>query len=248
MYPNQPPAQYTPRPRSTVAHTFIAIGIAVGALFIFYILIGIVSALLVLLLDGQIEDSLGGVVANHSFLAGHIIAAAIVIPIFYLIASASNARGRPVFLYFRPLKGRHILTAFKYFGFYMLPVAILLLVFAWLGMDFKSGLTEGSELILPSEILLAFVSTTLVAPVLEEIIFRGYLFAKLRQRHGFWVSFLISGSIFAFAHMGYNPISLLFVFIAAYFMSRGFEKTRNLWTPIIIHFLHNFFLTVIDYV
>ena len=243
-----PPAQYAPRQRSTVAHTFIAIGVTIGVFVIFFTLISIISLLLEFLLGQQIENSLAGVVTNHSFLAGHIIAAAIVIPIFYLIASASNARGRPIFLYFRPLKGRHILTALKYFGFYMLPTMAIILLFSWLGMDFRTGLTEGSELILPSEILLAFVSTTLVAPVLEEIVFRGYLFTKLRQRHGFWVSFLISGSIFAFAHIGYSPVALLSVFIAAYFMSRGFEKTRNLWTPIIIHFLHNFLLTVMDYI
>ena len=121
------------------------------------------------------------------------------------------------------------------------------MILSLLGLDSVTALNSTSELVLPSEILLAFVSFTLVAPILEEIIFRGYLFAKLRRHHGFWISFLISGTLFTFIHFGYAPMALISVFIAAYFMSRAFEKTRNLWTPIIIHFLHNFLLTVLSF-
>jgi membrane protease YdiL (CAAX protease family) len=40
----------------------------------------------------------------------------------------------------------------------------------------------------------------LVAPVVEELYFRGVVFRSLRDRHGFWVGAVVSGLIFGLVH------------------------------------------------
>ena len=204
-----------------------------------YLVAGVVfGILLASVLTQLLGPSLPGIAANHGQLIGSIIAAAIILPLFYLVASAGNRR---VFLYLRPLKGRHVLTALKYYGFYILPILLIRLLAYMLDRDANPAGPSSSEILFSSEILLVFVALTIVAPLLEEIIFRGYLFAKLRTRFDFWPAFWISGAIFTFSHVGYwlNPFAILHVGVAAYFMTRAFEKTRNLWASIIIHFLHN---------
>jgi len=44
------------------------------------------------------------------------------------------------------------------------------------------------------------VLAVLIAPVVEELYFRGVLFRSLRDRHGFWVGAIVSGVIFGLVH------------------------------------------------
>jgi membrane protease YdiL (CAAX protease family) len=50
------------------------------------------------------------------------------------------------------------------------------------------------------EIVLAGITVILLAPVAEELFFRGLLFRSLRARHGFWFAGPISAVVFGAAH------------------------------------------------
>jgi membrane protease YdiL (CAAX protease family) len=52
----------------------------------------------------------------------------------------------------------------------------------------------------PSAWLMAFLLASVWAPITEELLFRGALFAHLRERFGWWVSALIVSLIFASIH------------------------------------------------
>lgn len=56
-----------------------------------------------------------------------------------------------------------------------------------------SGLSGGTTV---ASVILA----VLVAPVVEELYFRGVLFRSIRDRHGFWIGAVTSGVIFGFVH------------------------------------------------
>ena len=223
-----------PKIPSKAAYTWGVIGIATAATFCYLTLAIILDVLLIILVDFLVGDqSLQNTLANHASQAGVIIAAALVLPIFYSILSLKqNLR-----LYLKPPSKRGLLIALKYFGFYFIFAALFHLILYL--FDWRQS-PSSSELLFGSEILLTFVGLAIVAPIIEEIIFRGYFYAKLRQRHKFWPAFGISGSIFTVIHIfSQGIIPLPFIFVAAFFMTRAFEKTRNLWISIIIHFLHN---------
>jgi len=81
------------------------------------------------------------------------------------------------------------------------------------------------------------VAATLVAPVVEEIAFRGILLPAL-ARSGRWV--LAAGVVamlFAAAH--FNLVSLLPLFVLAFGLSLAYMESGSLWLPILMHSLFN---------
>lgn len=77
----------------------------------------------------------------------------------------------------------------------------------------------------------------LIAPVFEEVFFRGCLYAAIRKNHSFIFSLLVTSVFFALVH-GYffNFINILFMGIIATWI---YEKRRSLTAPIFFHFLWN---------
>lgn len=92
---------------------------------------------------------------------------------------------------------------------------------------------------------LAFAATlivvTLLAPVGEEIFFRGFVFGGLRGRFGLWPSALASGTLFAVAHIGnagYLPVLPAIVAIGMLF-AWSYDYSGSIRVPMIGHFLYN---------
>lgn len=78
-------------------------------------------------------------------------------------------------------------------------------------------------------ILLVFV-----APMMEELVYRGCLFAALRKRLGFWRSTLISAVVFALFHQQYR-ITLPQIVLIGVSCAYVFEQTRSLRAAAIMH-------------
>ena len=52
----------------------------------------------------------------------------------------------------------------------------------------------------PAHAVLSLVSVAILAPVFEEILFRGYIFGFFREGFPFWVAAIASSALFGFAH------------------------------------------------
>jgi membrane protease YdiL (CAAX protease family) len=75
------------------------------------------------------------------------------------------------------------------------------------------------------------------APIAEELLFRGFLFAKLRMHLPFLVAAALSGSLFSFAHLDTGlvlPFTLVGIALAYIY-----EKSGTLWGSIGVHFCFN---------
>ena len=73
-----------------------------------------------------------------------------------------------------------------------------------------------------------------IAPFVEELAFRGGLYASLRKRFGFWGSAFLAGLTFMLAHQQYRlnmPQMLVIGMTSAYV----FERTRSLRASVIMH-------------
>ena len=89
----------------------------------------------------------------------------------------------------------------------------------------------------PIQVLLLVSIAIILAPVIEETLFRGVLFPALQRHFSFWNAALLSGFIFASIHAQFVallPITVLGVLFA--FLIR---KTDNLWAPAIAHAAFN---------
>lgn len=87
------------------------------------------------------------------------------------------------------------------------------------------------------EFILAFVSLVIVAPIAEEVLFRGYLLHKLRKRAPLWVAIFITSLTFAVVHFAWNVGFDVFVLSIVLCILR--VVTGSLWAPIMLHMLKN---------
>lgn len=77
----------------------------------------------------------------------------------------------------------------------------------------------------------------IVAPVVEELFFRGFLFQGFRQRYGWVNGALLSSAVFAFAHL--DPVALIPTFILGILLAYMYHRTDSVWIPILLHVLVN---------
>ena len=87
------------------------------------------------------------------------------------------------------------------------------------------------------EYLLAFVTLVIIAPVAEEILFRGYLFGKLMKHMPIWVAILITSALFGLAHGAWNVGIDVFALSIVLCLLR--LTSKSLWPAILLHMMKN---------
>jgi len=85
-------------------------------------------------------------------------------------------------------------------------------------------------------ILMGFTAAV-VAPVCEEVVFRGYLYPAVKRFAGPWMSALCTALMFSAAHGSFSALVPLFVFGLA--LAALYEFTGSIWAPMAAHFLFN---------
>lgn len=85
--------------------------------------------------------------------------------------------------------------------------------------------------------LLLFLALVVLAPVCEEIFFRGYLYPALRNRMDRQPAMLLNGLIFAAAH--FEIIGFLPRFLLGYGLCYMYERQHNLAGPMVGHAVYN---------
>ncbi|UTX51192.1 CPBP family intramembrane metalloprotease [Candidatus Saccharibacteria bacterium TM7i] len=106
-------------------------------------------------------------------------------------------------------------------------------------IDFEQKQTTGYESVAHSyEYVLAFIGLVVIAPVAEEVLFRGYLFGKLRKaKIKTWVSVLLVSLLFAIVHFQGNVGVDVFALSIVLCLLRIFSG--SLWPSIMLHMLKN---------
>jgi membrane protease YdiL (CAAX protease family) len=89
----------------------------------------------------------------------------------------------------------------------------------------------------PVVLVLMAVAAVLVAPVAEEIVFRGYLYPAAKRFCGPVGGIIFSSLVFAAAHG--NVVALLPLFILAVLLCLIYEFTGSIWANISVHLLFN---------
>jgi membrane protease YdiL (CAAX protease family) len=81
------------------------------------------------------------------------------------------------------------------------------------------------------------LTVIVVAPVCEELFFRGFLYRVLRVRLGFWLAAAIDAVLFGLVH-GVNVVLPVLIFLG-FVLCWVFERTGTLFATIAIHALNN---------
>jgi membrane protease YdiL (CAAX protease family) len=110
------------------------------------------------------------------------------------------------------------------------------ILLVWLGIETQgdSITTIYQSLGGPIPLLLAGV---VLAPLGEEIFFRGFFFQALRGRYGWVKAMLISAAVFAIFHL--QLVALIPTFLLGCVLALAYQRSNSIWPGIILHFLVN---------
>lgn len=84
---------------------------------------------------------------------------------------------------------------------------------------------------------LMMIYSVCLAPISEELIFRGVTYRIARKAFPFWIANIIQAVLFGIFHM--NPLQGCYTFVLGLFMGYICEKGGTLYHAILFHFLFN---------
>lgn len=126
-----------------------------------------------------------------------------------------------------------------------LAVGFILLVVSWVATFLMSvhhvDLPESNtEERLEESFVKTVFEILVAAPIVEEALFAGFLYPILRKRLGVKKGIVLNSFFFAFLHLKLILIPLYFM--TAIIKMYAYERTHCINVPMIIHFIHNFFV------
>ena len=149
-----------------------------------------------------------------------------------------------------PISDFGLLTLQKkdlFYGIIFLSLFIILeeiYMFA-IGLEMPEGFIT---FMLSEPLILGIISVIIIAPIIEEFLFRGFLFSQLaRTRLGGWGSVSLSSLLWTIIHFQYEPLILMVLFIFGIFLGYIRMAYNSLSLPIVLHAVNNSFAFLMAY-
>lgn len=90
---------------------------------------------------------------------------------------------------------------------------------------------------------LSFAISVVLAPVIEEIVFRGVLFPAIKRRYGLIAGIVISSLVFTLVHM--NPVQMMSVLPLGVYLAVMYHRTGSIYPGIMLHATWNLMVLLI---
>jgi len=184
-------------------------------------------------------ETIGVAVGEHMLSANgmagtYILQTLFVLPFILLAATFSSQSWRKT-LALVPVSAKTL-------QYWLLVLVAYLVVETLVRLVFDLDLGELIGGIANSQNLLLLITISVFAPILEEFIFRGYLFAAWRHtRLGLSGTLLLTSLLFTSLHIGQYSVGILVVlFVFSIILGLAREKTGSLYVPIVLHAVNNF--------
>ena len=234
VWPAPEPAPRQGRTPWGYADMAMAIAVVIGSVFVVLIPIIIVIGLVT---SGELEDEDDSVTAV-TLGAGFLLEVLLLIAVALFTVRKYNIRWSA--LGFRPPKR----------GGYWFPVPVFVAAFVILLLNAGVASAVGadaegnvSDELFDSAFLVVLLGilSLVLAPIMEETFFRGFLFGGLRGRWGLLGAALGSGLLFTLAHFtGLSSLPLLpAIGMIGMLFAWSYHYTGSLFAPIGAHFLFN---------
>lgn len=121
------------------------------------------------------------------------------------------------------------------FAFLMMPLTVVLNAISMFLVD--NRVLELSPQILDKPFWTMFLSIAVVAPFVEELVFRGAVYQGYRKAGGARRAVLWSALLFALMHMNFNQA--LYALVMGIFLALLAEAAGSLWASFLCHFVFN---------
>jgi len=94
------------------------------------------------------------------------------------------------------------------------------------------------------ELITLMISTFILGPILEEYLFRGVIYNKIKE-YKFNNPYLLASLVFTISHM--DVLSMIYAFIFSYILLHFYDKYKTIKTPLIIHVSANLMTLFLPY-
>ncbi len=101
------------------------------------------------------------------------------------------------------------------------------------------------EYLLNTSYIFIFISTCIIAPIFEEILYRGVLLNGLLKKYNYKKAIIYSALIFGIAHM--NLPQGVNVFFLGVIIGLAYYYTRSIYLCMAMHFVNNFLVNFVVY-
>jgi membrane protease YdiL (CAAX protease family) len=125
-----------------------------------------------------------------------------------------------------------------YLGYFIISLLLVSLLQLVPGVDISQpqdiGFSQPSSII---GYVIAFLALVVLAPLAEEVLFRGILYGRLRRYAGMWWSVIVTSVAFGVVHQQLNvgvDVAALSIFLC---LLR--ERTGNIWAGVVLHAVKN---------
>jgi len=127
-------------------------------------------------------------------------------------------------------------------GLYVLQAVLVILVFAIVQVLSPTANLDQAQEVLAfgtshPAVIGSFITAVLVAPALEEIMFRGIIFVGLARVWPTWLAALLSAALFGWLHGQLNVG--LYTFVFGLLLIWLYTRSRSLIPGILLHMLNN---------
>jgi membrane protease YdiL (CAAX protease family) len=131
-------------------------------------------------------------------------------------------------------------TILAYISYFVIAT-LLALIFQMYGVEVPGY--EAQESYLPVfgsdmiGLVVAYLFISFIAPVLEEVFFRGFVYRVFTKTWPMWLGSLLTASLFALIH--FQPESFFPLMFLGLILNFLYQKTNSIWTPIVFHAFNN---------
>lgn len=127
------------------------------------------------------------------------------------------------------------------FGF----IFIIVLAASYISPDSINAILNDDSAVIPevfSSKLYYFITAVFLAPIVEEIVFRGIILNRLKVRWGTGAAIIISSVLFGILHF---RMAIVGAIVFGVCMSLVYLRTRKILITMTIHFINNFFASIL---
>jgi membrane protease YdiL (CAAX protease family) len=170
-------------------------------------------------------------------LSGYLKSFSIIFGVYVIVSSDSRAWFDELAI--KPIGIKTLLLCIAPLFFYFIFCDSLWLIFD--GTEMQRYIVADRKIVLDSSTFFAaFLSTVVLAPIAEEILFRGYIFnCFVNESFGNLLSGFLSTVIFVAAHYYYDAFFLVEVFVISLIISFARIKTKSIVPCVVIHCIYN---------
>lgn len=175
---------------------------------------------------------------NGTVVAGSIIICALIMTAFIFAIIKIKGRSIKEYLAFYPFRWSTLFGLLGLLFLFLVASETAMQALDVNPMQFVDALYATAE-----PLWLLVFAMVVVAPLYEELIFRGLLWTEIRGqvagKRGVWLASVVSSVLFAVIHLQYDVYGMATITLLALLFCYARVKSGTLWVPILIHMVNN---------